>query len=230
MIFDAFDRIRIINLPHRRDRRAEMEAEIVRVGLAGDPRVAFFAAFRPEDAGDFTSIGAHGVYLSQRAILNEAAAAGESVLILEDDCDFTVAAATYDAPTGWDIFYGGYEASDPADLAGSDIIGAHMMGFSAAGARAMSDYLRELTYQGIHPPIDGVYVWFRRAHPAVRTHFAVPPLAHQRPSRTDIAELAFFDRWPILRRLAGWARKVKRHVVRRRRQTAPTGISGVGFR
>ena len=214
MIFDAFDRIRIVNLAHRRDRRAEMAGELRRVGLAGDPRVAFFDAIRPDDPGDFTSIGARGVYLSQRAILDEAAAAGESVLILEDDCDFAPHAEQYDPPRDWAIFYGGYQPSDPADLANSDIIGAHMMGFSADGARLVSAYLRDLTYTGIHPPIDGVYVWFRRAHPEIPTRFAEPPLGHQRSSRTDIADLAFFDRWPGLRTAAGLARRVRRAVTR----------------
>ncbi|WP_287978663.1 hypothetical protein [Sphingomonas sp.] len=217
MIFDAFDRIRIVNLPHRRDRAAQMEGELRRIGLWGDPRVAFFAAIRPADAGDFTSIGAHGVYLSQKQILAEAAAAGESVLILEDDCDFAPHARHYATAEPWDIFYGGYEASDPADLARSDIIGAHMMGFTAAGAKAVSAYLHDLRYTGIHPPIDGAYVWFRRAHPEVATHFAVPPLGHQRSSRTDIADLAFYDRWPVLRWLANAARRVKRGLTRRAR-------------
>lgn len=216
MIFDRFDRIRVVNLPHRTDRRAAMEAELARVGLTGDPRVAFFPAFRPADAGDFTSIGARGVYLSQRAILDEAAAAGESVLILEDDCDFTRDAAAYDPPTEWDIFYGGYVASDPADLAGSDIVGAHMMGFSAKGAKLVSDYLRDLTYEGIHPPIDAAYIWFRRAHPTVRTRFAVPPLGHQRPSRTDIADPSIADRLPGIRGAVALARRIKRALRRRR--------------
>jgi glycosyl transferase family 25 len=218
MILDAFDRIRIVNLAHRRDRRAQMEGELRRVGLLNDPRVAFFKAFQPADRGDFTSIGAQGVYASQKMILDEAAAAGESVLILEDDCDFSPHIMDYAAPDDWDIFYGGYMPSDWSDLAGSDIIGAHMMGFSARGTRLMSDYLRDLVYAGIHPPIDGVYVWFRRAHPDVATHFATPPLGHQRPSRTDIADLAFFDRLPILRALAGAARRVKRVINRRRRR------------
>lgn len=216
MILDAFDRIRIVNLEHRRDRRAQMEGELRRVGLLGDPRVAFFRAFRPDDRDDFTSIGARGVYASQKAILDEAAAAGESVLILEDDCDFAAHLARYATDEPWDIVYGGYEASDAADLHGSDIIGAHMMGFSAAGAQRVSAYLRDLDYTGIHPPIDGVYVWFRRAHPDVATHFAVPPLGHQRSSRTDIADLAFFDRWPGLRTLASAARRLRRAVARRR--------------
>jgi glycosyl transferase family 25 len=215
MIFDSFDRIRVVNLAHRRDRRAQMEGELRRIGLAGDPRVSFFPAFRPEDRGDFTSIGARGVYASQKAILDQAAEAGESVLILEDDCDFEPHVTHYEAPEAWDIFYGGYEPSNWADLQGSDIIGAHMMGFSATGARLMSNYLRDLSYTGIHPPIDGAYVWFRRAHPGVVTHFAAPPLGHQRSSRTDIASLAFFDRWPGLRSMASAARRINRGIRRR---------------
>lgn len=40
-IFDHFETIRIVNLPQRRDRRRAMARELARVGLAGDPRVAF---------------------------------------------------------------------------------------------------------------------------------------------------------------------------------------------
>lgn len=215
MILDDFDRIRIVNLTYRRDRRAQMEGELRRVGLLGDTRLAFFPAIRPHDRGDFTSIGARGVYASQKTIIDEAAAAGESVLILEDDCDFAAHVTQYATAEAWDIFYGGYEASDLADLSGSDIIGAHMMGFSAAGARAVSNYLRDLDYTGIHPPIDGAYVWFRRAYPGYATHFAIPPLGRQRSSRTDIADLAFFDRWAGLRTLAGIVRRFKRAITRR---------------
>lgn len=214
MILDDFDRIRIINLDHRRDRRSEMESELRRVGLADDRRVAFFSAIRPDSPGDFSSIGARGCHASHCAILDEAVAAGESVLILEDDCDFAAHARSYSAADDWDIFYGGYQADDPTNLQHSDIIGTHMMGFSAQGARLVSDYLQNLTYTGIHPPIDAAYIWFRRAHPDVPTRFAVPALAHQRPSRTDIASLAFYDRWPVIRALAGAARRLKRMALR----------------
>lgn len=213
-MFAPFDRIRIINLPERRDRRRDMERELAAVGLSGDPRVSFFAAIRPADAGDFTSIGAHGVYRSQHAILREAAAANQSVLILEDDCDFTPAVRDYDFGEGWDIFYGGYYAEDPANLAASDIIGAHMMGFSAAGARRVCAYLDGLQYEGVHPPIDAAYIWFRRAHPDVATHFAVPPLGIQRSSRSDIVDPRFYDRLPVLAPAAALARRLLRRIRR----------------
>lgn len=209
-MLDRFDRIRIVNLPQRRDRRREMDDELRRAGLAGDPRVSYFAAIRPDDRGDFYSIGARGIYESQKTILREAAAAGESVLILEDDCAFSPGLGEYRSTSDWDIFYGGYYASEPDDLHNSDIIGAHMMGFSARGARLVSDYLEGLTYEGAHPPIDAAYVWFRRAHPEVATEFAIPPLANQRSSRSDIASLRFYDRLPGLREIAGAARRLLR--------------------
>lgn len=213
-MFAPFETIRIINLVERRDRRREMERELARIGLTGDPRVAYFPAIRPSAAGDFTSIGARGVYQSQLAILREAAEAGRSVLILEDDCDFTAAAAGYDFGSDWDIFYGGYYATDPGNLHTSDIVGAHMMGFTAAAARRIVAYLDALTYEGIHPPIDAAYIWFRRAYPEVATRFAVPPLGIQRSSRSDIATIRFYDRNPITRPLAN----LLRHVVRARRR------------
>lgn len=209
-IFDHFETIRIINLPQRRDRRRAMARELARVGLAGDPRVAFFSAIRPADAGAFTSIGARGVYESQKELLREAASANRSLLILEDDCLFLPGAVERDIVGGWDIFYGGYSASDPGDLAGSDIEGAHMMGFSSRGARLVSHYLEGFCCEGIHPPIDAAYVWFRRAYPEVQTAFAEPPLAGQRPSRSDIAALGWYDRLPFVRDLASLARAMRR--------------------
>lgn len=211
-MFDPFDSIRIINLPERRDRRREMMRELSGIGLADDPRVAFFPAIRPADAGPFSSIGARGVYQSQLAILREAAAAGKSVLILEDDCDFSDAARDYDFGSGWDIFYGGYYATDPLNLSESDIIGAHMMGFSAKGAQQVCDFLDGLEFTGTHPPIDAAYIWFRRARPEVPTRFAAPPLATQRSSRSDIANLAFYDRLPVLRDVIGAVRRLVRRT------------------
>lgn len=211
-VFNYFDRIQIINLRSRTDRRREMDHELARLGLKHDSRVGYFPAFRPPDRGRFTSIGARGVYESQKQILREAALANQSVLILEDDCDFIEGAQDYVLPYDWMIFYGGHLAANPDDLVNSDIIGAHMMGFSREGAKAVSAYLEQLEYDGIHPPIDAAYIWFRRAHPDVKTHFAVPPLASQRSSRSDIADLKWFDKLPVVRQAANILRAILRKI------------------
>lgn len=215
MLFDHFDSLRIVNLAHRGDRRAQMLGELRRLGAQDDPRVAFFPACRFTERGTFDSVGARGCYHSHLAILEEAQARGHAVLILEDDADFRPAARDTALPAGWQIFYGGYHAATPADLPRSDIIGSHVMGFSADVIPQLVAYLRGLLELDDHPPIDGAYVWFRRAHPAVVTHFAVPPIADQRPSRTDIADHRFFDRWPGLREAAQLARRLKRWITRR---------------
>jgi len=191
-----------------------MLRELARIGMAEDPRVSFFEAIRPADKGDFYSIGARGVYLSHLQILREAAGSSANVLILEDDCQFTPTAlgnqSLPDHGSSWDVFYGGYEAADPDDLDNSDIVGAHMMGFTASTAGRVYEYLDNLAYEGAHPPIDGAYVWFRRAHRDIRTAFAVPPLAVQRSSRSDVGSLRIYDRIALLRPVLDYARRMKR--------------------
>jgi len=226
-LFDRFERIFIVSLPERKDRRREMTEQLKKVGLANDPRVQFFDAVRPTDRGRFGSVGANGCFSSHLQILQKSA--GSSVLILEDDCDFTDAVRTASLPDDFDIFYGGYlEASDPSNLNDSNIIGSHFMGFNAASAQKAADYLNGLladkiehdpravkdpTYDPqILPPIDGAYVWFRRAHHELNTIFAEPQVAMQRPSRTDIGDQKFYDRIPVLRGAADWARRLKRKL------------------
>ena len=219
MFFDNFDEIRIINLRNRTDRRATMERELRRVGLEGDTRVQFFEAYSFPDAASFSSKGARGVYASQLAILEQAAKNGHSVLILEDDVDFVADIEHYELRGDWAIFYGGYYADNPADLHASDIVGAHMMGFSANIVPLIAAYLASIAGHDIHPPIDGAYVWFRRAHPEVLTLFAEPPLGYQRPSRSDISELQFYDKVIFLKQFAYFVRSLKRsskYVHRRR--------------
>ena len=91
LLLDGFPRIVVVNLPERTDRRREMEQQLRAVGSEPcDPRIRFFAAARPREVGDWPGIGARGCFQSHLEILREAAADGlESILILEDDCDFT---------------------------------------------------------------------------------------------------------------------------------------------
>lgn len=240
MLFDQFDRIRIVNLASRPDRRREMEHQLSLVGLLDDPRVEFFEAIHSVDRGPFRKAGSHGAYLGHMRLLEQASAANESILILQDDCDFLLPdIESYRMPPGWDVFYGGYSASDPDDLEASDIIGAHFMGFSPAAARLACQYLGRLYRSAdfppdprasrepgfdpaIRPPIDGALVWFRRAHPEIRTVFAM--LSYQRSSRTDIGEQKWFDKVPGLRGLAEAARRAKRLLAPQ--LAAPTGEAG----
>lgn len=226
-VFSSYDRIQIVNLPHRTDRRRQMEREIATVNVSVP--VSYFPAIKMEDPGPFMRVGSHGAYLSHLEILKGAAARGESVLILQDDCQFLPEARAYQLPAGTDIFYGGYSASDPDDLHGSTIIGAHFMGFSAAAAIKAANYLEALLdpafppepaaarvpgfNPAIRPPIDGSLVWFRRLHPELRTEFAM--LSTQRSSPTDIGDLSLIDKLPIPRWAAGILRKARSALLRK---------------
>lgn len=211
-VFAGFDRIRIINLPSRPDRRAEMIQELRRVGLENDPRVQFVDGILVENMAPWRAPGEKGVFLAQLGIISEAAKAGESVLILEDDVDFTSSAQSWQRSADCDIAYGGYFASDTNDLHSSDIIGAHCIGFSARAAKALAPFLEQLLEHESPPPIDGAYVWFRRQNDGFITEFAQPVVAVQRPSRSDITPAHRFDGVPFLRGPLAVARRLKRFL------------------
>jgi len=213
-LFTGFDRIRIINLPSRPDRRAEMIRELRRIGLEDDPRVQFVDGILVDDMAPWRAPGEKGVFLAQLGIIVDAAKAGESVLILEDDVDFTPSAQHWERSPDCDIAYGGYFASDTDDLHSSDIIGAHCIGFSARAVKALAPFLEQLLEHESPPPIDGAYVWFRRQEQGFVTKFAQPVVAVQRPSRSDITPAHRFDSIPLLRGPVAAARSLKRFLQR----------------
>jgi glycosyl transferase family 25 len=222
MLFDHFDQIRIVSLADRRDRRRFMSRQINELGLGDDRRVRFFDAYRTSDRGLFRKPGSHGCFLSHLEILRSAATRDESVLILQDDCEFFPEIRTYELPE-CDIFYGGYYRDDSSP--GEGIIGAHFMGFSRLAASTAALYLQDYLLPdfppdkvaaedprfdpAIRPPIDGAFVWFRRAHPDLRTEFAL--LSRQTSSRSDISP-HFADRLPVLRDAAAVFRHIRSAV------------------
>ena len=136
-LFATFDRLYVINLAARDDRRREMAGELARLGLGFDhTRVRLFEAIRPGDAGPFRTIGARGAFLSQLGVLTEARRDGlRAILMLEDDCDF-VASATERLPGLLDQL-DAIEADVPAVAGRLDhsrvaVIG-HSMGGQTAG-------------------------------------------------------------------------------------------------
>jgi glycosyl transferase family 25 len=223
----------VINLAYRTDRRDEFAAQLRHIGLSLDhPHVHVFDAIRPDAADGFPTIGTRGCFLSHLGVLRQALAADwASVLICEDDLDFTadtltrlpqVTAALQTLP--WAIFYGGHGEAPPgpqvaADLVqvdpGHGIVCAH---FYVVRRAAITDLVRYLEAILSRPPghpdgglmhYDGALAWFRKAHPHHITLAAVPPLGVQRPSRTDIHALRWFDRWPFVRTLVSALRRAR---------------------
>ena len=229
--FSCFQKIWIINLATRGDRRREMSRQLQRVGLSfQSPMIQLFSAVRPADPGGFTSVGARGCFLSHLGILNEAAAQGlERILILEDDVNFSddigqrlgVVMASA-ARQSWSLFYGGYEVTPDVRLEGTNCViiapedpvrTTHFIGFRGPAIAAAATYLGAMLTRaagdalGGPMHVDGAYTWFRRANPQFNTLVAVPQLGYQRASRTDIHELRWYDRWVGARSVVGKIRQ-----------------------
>lgn len=208
-LWNAFDRIYVINLVSRVDRRQEMDDQLRQVGLALDARrVRLFPAVRPADAGPFPSVGARGCFMSHLGVLREAQSRSEqAILVLEDDVNFAQGfgrlarqVAHQLAASDWSIFYGGHRGLQSSDAAPCEAVPAstavettHCIGFRGKSLMMqLADYLeRQLTRRPGDPAggpmhVDGSYSWFRRERPELVTLAASPPIAYQRSSRSDI--------------------------------------------
>jgi hypothetical protein len=230
---DLFDKIFVINLATRDDRRREMDEQFRRIGLALDsPLVEVFAAVRPDDRGDFPSVGARGCFMSHLGVLKSAAARGFArVLIVEDDLNFsddfmqrTAAVAERLRRNDWSVFYGGYRLDRAvpdvqagcAELpANAGVQTSHFIGFRGPAIGSLVAYLEA---QLARPPgdpgggpmhVDGSYTWFRREHPDLSTVLAVPELGYQRASKTDVHDLGLRDSVPIVRTAMAALRRLK---------------------
>lgn len=237
---DYFERIYVINLPARIDRQVEIAAQLKSIGLTlAEGRVELFAAVRPDAPEGFPSIGARGCFMSHLGVLRAAQSLGlQRVAIFEDDLDF---AGDFNrriqplleqlAGMDWSIFYGGYhlEQALPGHAHGElkeaqsdQLIGTtHFLVFQGEAIGAAVRYLEQILTRPAGDPaggpmhVDGAYNWFRRANPQFKTLLAAPELGFQRASRTDIHDLRWYDRAPLVRDGVACLRWVKNALIRR---------------
>jgi glycosyl transferase family 25 len=230
----VFDAIYVINLPSRSDRRREMATQLSLID-AGLERggVHLHEACRPADAGGFPSIGTHGCFLSHLGVLKRARAEQRKrILILEDDVDFAAdfshrAARLLADPAVRDasmLYLGFLQTRPPIEAPrqgwmdidrAMGIVGAHMVSFDAEAIALAIPYLEAMLLRPVGDDeggpmhVDGAYNWFRRNHSDLRTVLCIPPLGEQRPSRTDIHSLKWYDRWPLCRDVTAALRRVR---------------------
>lgn len=233
LLRSLFDRIYVINLAARLDRRREIAGQLALVGLGlEDPLVRLFPAVRPEDAGDFPSVGARGCFLSHLAVLKDAVAQGhDSILIVEDDMDWEPRVLAQGADLralvreDWCFLHGGVPsgrgAGGPVALrrlaAGEEKLLAHFIGLRGGAIPVAARYLEAILGRPAGSPeggpmhVDGAYSWLRKDHPDMVACICEPPVALQRSSRSDIAEPTGWRSWG----LTDLARRVLRPVRRR---------------
>ena len=224
VFLQSFDRICIINLPERADRRREVTRELARLDVAVDgERVRFIAGIRPDGPGDFPSIGARGCYLSHLKTLKQAQADGvQRLLVLEDDVMFTPAMREA-APLaeairgeGWQLAYPGHvQPPLPGPLrwerTDAPLVCAHCYAVQGSALPLIVDDLEAcLARPAGHPDggamhFDGALTMLRQARPDLVTLLASRSLAGQRSSRSDIIGPSWIDRLPV----AGLARAVR---------------------
>jgi glycosyl transferase family 25 len=214
----------VINLEHRTDRRTAMQKELSRIGWSAE----FFSAIRPESAADFPSLGARGCFLSHLTVLRNARDAGiRQLIILEDDLNFAPDFAKHWEISmsaletrEWSIFYPAHAFDDlPAGLSRiSPDRGVQCTHFLVINGDAIAPIVsgleRILSRPAGHPMggpmhVDGAYSTIRHQDHALVTHVHSPALGYQRPSRTDVGELRWFDRVGMLAPFIGAARKLR---------------------
>src|SRR5262249_44328703 len=152
----------------------------------------------------------------------------------EDDFCFrrlppeTISAVTAAIPkTAWDIIYFGYLHPSDGGLCGplsrltSDhTIGGHFYSVNGPFIQPMLKFMQE-TQARPHGHPDGgsmcrdaTYNHLRIVRPDIRVYLAVPSLAIQRSSRTDLHDLAIYDRIALLRPMMGAMRRLKTELHR----------------
>lgn len=210
-LFAKFDQVRIINLVDRPDRRREMTEQL---GLLGGmaPNMSFYEAQRPIDAGGFPSLGARGCFQSHLEVLRGARdARAKSLLILEDDLDFTrsgrsllrtIVPDLFNAP--WGMFYGAHVMPDAGRsglvrlAAEEPVLTTSFVAFSDDIIDSVVDFLEGILTRPPGSPefgpmhVDGAYTVFRSLNPQCATLAAFPSLGYQRSSASDVTP---GDRW-----------------------------------
>jgi glycosyl transferase family 25 len=234
----------VINLERRVDRRIETEQELSRVGWSAK----LFPAIEPEDAGEFPSIGARGCFLSHLAVLRDARGAGvDRVIILEDDITFVPDFAerwqsAIDALESepWSIFYPGHAPNNLARglslLPSSTAV--RCTHFMVINRNAIPQLIRGLETILSRPPghplgspmhVDGAYSTIRVQNQTLASYGYSPALGHQRPSRTDIGQLKWFDRIDALRPIVGFIRKRKLDRLQAKLGRTTSGTRGLSL-
>jgi glycosyl transferase family 25 len=233
-VLDRFDQVRIINLVDRPDRRREIIEQLGRIGGMA-PNISFYDAQRPKSDGGFPSMGARGCFESHLAVLRSARDAGvRSLLILEDDVDFTrdgpsrlagIMAELFARP--WDFFYGAHVLAADGRRGLVDIPAKEPVAttsFVAIESAILQPFAEFL--EGVHarPPgspdygpmhVDGAYTVFRMQNPKCVTLAAFPVLARQRSSPSDVTPSNMvLDRWSVTGRVAALIRRLKNKVRR----------------
>jgi glycosyl transferase family 25 len=233
-----FDLILVLNLESRVDRRNEIADELLKNNIKLGVDAHIFKAVRPDAAGDFPSVGARGCFESHLLMLKQARDKGvQHLLIVEDDLsiDKSWSSCASDLinkiqDIDWDIIYFGYELLH--DLEKSSAVDnivikkwdypvrtTHFYAVHNKIFDRLIEFLEILLSRPAGDPqggpmhVDGALTTFRKQNPDVVTYLVDPCMGFQRPSKTDIGEPHFLDRYKLLAPVVSKLRKIKKKIM-----------------
>jgi glycosyl transferase family 25 len=214
----------VINLENRTDRRIAMQEQLLRVGWHAE----FFSAIRPDSAAGFPSVGARGCFLSHLSVLKIAQKLGvQRAIILEDDVNFVpdfrerwISSISALVRQEWSVFYPGHVLERlPEGVSRlpptTAVRCTHFMVINRIALSALIHGLETILSRpaghilGGPMHVDGAYSTIRRQDHSLATFVYSPALGYQRPSRTDVGDLQWFDRVSVLTPIVNFARKLK---------------------
>ncbi|MEI7824183.1 MAG: glycosyltransferase family 25 protein [Chlorobiaceae bacterium] len=227
-IVEFFDKVLIINLPERLDRKNETIKEFKRQKWPIE-NTAFFRAIRPDDSAGFENPGVKGCFLSHLSAIREAKKEHKkNVLIMEDDvafikdinnkCDDVLEEISR---TKWDFIYFGHEYPISANSSNKIIKItepmrlAHCYAVNGCVFDRFILFLEELLKRQPGDPLGGPMHYdaaistFRIQNPDINTYIVNPSLGYQRSSRTDLHALSYWDKSPLLSPFIAFIRKAK---------------------
>ncbi len=227
---EQFDRVYIVNLPYRLDRRREIKAELQRFNISIDgDKVRFLEAIRPDHEEGFPSIGARGCFLSHLKLINEAIKDDlENILVMEDDLCLDarfleIQDEICSALKGkeWGFAYFGHVAepsgADHFHWSSTDqgLQTTFFYALNKSVLRPLRDYLEACLIRPAGDPIggpmhvDGAYSMFRHQNPQFTTLISMPSIGHQRSSRSDVFANKWYDKLWGFKHLVAYLRMLK---------------------
>jgi glycosyl transferase family 25 len=233
-IIEYFERVRIINMVSRKDRRNETEVNFSRHGFpVNTQEVSFFNAISPAEAKGFPNPGVRGCFLSHMNILEEAKNAKvDKVLVLEDDIQFAKKIVQEGAlaveqldDLDWDIVYFGHALGDTSDdvrweKVTEPMLLAHFYAINGKTLERFTQFLKLLLErppgdpQGGPMHYDGAINTFMQQNEDIKVFYCSKNLGYQRPSKTDLHELSIVDKSIFLRPIMVVYRKIKQRCLR----------------
>lgn len=215
-LFAGFGSRRLISMKSRANRRQRIDASLARYDLSLEKLgVEIFDGLVFEEANGFPSKGVRGCFTSHMTLMQECAASGKSMLVMEDDIDFEFDRIAAFGPVAsrlqnvnWGLLYLGYlepkTGGEPrCERYDGGTIGGHFYGVTPEFAQAVGDYMQSCTTRPRGDPIggpmyrDGAFAMFRQRRPDLSTYLAIPSLGGQFSSRSDLTPKTYHH-WPIV--------------------------------